>query len=277
MDGVVGIFMLVGAIVKGIFLETINRDRLLYRYDNSPCEGKEFVLQEDMVLLENKDATMSKQLYHVSRYSLENYKEYREQEDIWIYAKKRYSFLHKEIKMYRKGEKFRIGKYHRIKNQLAFGGQGVGYYLLYSNDNKKVWIANFRFDLQRCRLEDKDTNTTSEDYDTMEAKLKKTFISYKRPPKAFSNSDELYVVSKAYDKQSNLEAVKQKGYLNSDDTKRLIQLIRGEYYMNAFDFCLEHKGIDFDNKELKALMKTLDKKNKHYPDLYNYLKNQMSI
>lgn len=145
---IIGIFILQGCIIKDAVLEVTGNAYDVYKYDKTPCKDTFFTLGHDVILLENKQSALKDSLYGITRYSLENFKEYVEHEGfsidknkkIVISSKKR-SYFHKEIKLYDANSTFKILGYYKHIDKRTFAFSHPSLYLVETNDRKKSMVA----------------------------------------------------------------------------------------------------------------------------------------
>ncbi len=181
--------------IEALVLEVLHKDVLLYRYDNTPCEGKTFVINKEMILLENKTrSAMSYKLYPISRYSLDDYEEHRRFHNIKFDADEdmvdmpRYTF-NKEIKFYDINTTFLIKKAYGSINKVAFGSSST-YYLVKTPENILAWISTSELNEKCQQRSDNKYHSLYKDFDDYK-NVKKTLIPYEEPPKAFSDNEEV--------------------------------------------------------------------------------------
>ncbi len=188
-----------GAITEYL-AEKNDGDITLYEYDKTPCDGKKFSIDNDMILLENKRRGILHLLYSISRYSLDDYKEYLSRR-VGNIHKKETSPTHKEIKLYKAGSSFLIKKYYRYEVKNYFNHSEGGYFLIQTADNHLAWIYDFDFDPIKCKA------TVDNDYskkdDSYYKNSTRKLVPYIKPEKGFSDKDELYNITKDYYKKEN--------------------------------------------------------------------------
>ncbi len=246
----------VGIILKefavALVLEPLHKDYELYRYDGASCENVRFIAPKDMIMLENKTrSAMNYQLYPVSRYSLRNYDDYKrfnvDIEDGKIDTSGGYDF-HKEIRFYGKNTSFVVEGYYHIISKMSFG-HGGSYILVKTPDGTLAWL----FD-------------GSVECDTKNAK--KVFIPYKTPPKAFSDDEDRFEVSKQL-----LKKVVKKD--TKPNTQKLIELIETEEYEEAKRLIKKHK-LKLSKKDMDTISDMLTSTSNPSASWFHYfiLENQ---
>jgi len=112
----------------------------LYEYSNYPCENMTFQIDDKMVLVTRANHYMQHGLYYVTRNTLENYSEYKNDPNR----------LDIEKNIYPKGSSFKvIGYYGATGSSLGFSQN----YLVQSlEDNKSIaWISHWKFHVKECR------------------------------------------------------------------------------------------------------------------------------
>lgn len=191
---------------ESVVLDLTGKKYEAYKYHKTPCENKNFTTTKEMILLENKDASMQKSFYSLSRYSLDDYEEYRKQEGISLsYDGKSMKFLspksrlHKEIKLYDINSTFKVLSYYMHVVNGAFGGS-MAAYLVKTEDNLIAWIPSFEFDSNSCQPTTEYFNS-KEYHETIEANYAKEQVELPKPTKPFSSQDETYAISKSYYKK----------------------------------------------------------------------------
>lgn len=267
---------------ESIVLDLTGQKYEAYKYNKTPCENKNFTTTKEMILLENKDASMQKSFYSLSRYSLDDYEEYRKQEGISLsYDGKSMKFLspksrlHKEIKLYDINSTFKVLNYYMHVVNGAFGGS-MAAYLVKTEDNFLAWIPSFEFDSKNCKPTTKYFNSR-EYHETIEANYTKEQVELPKPTKPFSSQDETYAISKGYykklkeirdEKQRKLREEREKSELEyrakrKKERQESIKKKIKEGEMRSILF-LGKMEMDLIDDEIISLLKGIKKETRDY-------------
>lgn len=184
-----------------IVISIIFNSTSIYAYQNTPCEGQIFSINEDYIMLEETYPARENLTFQLSDFSILPLKKYLNQNRFRIKNNDLLRFgneLEKEVKIYKKASKFKIEKYYKTEHYINFiAPDGLAFYIIKDINQTPIYVSSFKFNSEKCNFDETIKFDHNKFHSFINANYKKEKLNLKKQEKKpFSNEDELFKISK---------------------------------------------------------------------------------